>query len=274
VQTIFSGTPIFNQPVNHDYDTILIWLNPVALISVYPSQPGQLAFNGYGYDEADTNLQGPDVLPVPVGCLNGHFPSADCQQFAGELSRSWANGQQMFGTGQVPALTAADYAQIVSLDPLANPSYVFSPSQTYPNTTTDRRYTLSGDNAVIFSYFNYVQPPPGQQPEKTVLTNVYTNLDSLGQNSSSSYSEAFGVDSNFSGGSFLSGISVDINASQTLNWTNTAGTTVTSTNTQTDTATIVDPVCNGTIVCSPVSTAPVQWNVYQDNIYGSFEFQP
>jgi hypothetical protein len=99
-------------------------------------------------------------------------------------------------------------------------------------------------------------------------------MDASGQSTISSYSEAFGIDTKFSGGAFFGDLTVDIGTTQTFTWTNTAGTSVSNTNTQTDTATIVDPACTGTTVCVPQSTAPIQWNVFQDNIYGTFEFQP
>jgi hypothetical protein len=274
IQNTYAGTPVFNMPVNHNYDQILVWLNPIARISVLPNQVGQLQFNGYGYDEADNNVLGLDILPVPVGCLNGAFPAANCQQYSTELSRSWANGQQVFASGQGPALTQADLTSIASIDPFSKTTYVFSPTTNYPSTTTDGRFTLSGGVNGAYDYFSYAQANPGQSPGRTVLTNVYTNMDASGQSTISSYSEAFGIDTKFSGGAFFGDLTVDIGTTQTFTWTNTAGTSVSNTNTQTDTATIVDPACTGTTVCVPQSTAPIQWNVFQDNIYGTFEFQP
>jgi hypothetical protein len=274
VQNTYAGTPVFNMPINHNYDQILVWLNPITLISVLPNQHGQIQFNGYAYDEADSNVIGLDIVPIPLGCLNGGFPATNCQQYSGELNRSWANGQQVFAQGQGPALTQADLNNIASVDPLSNANYVFTPTSSYPNTTKDGRFTLSGGVNGVYDYFSYTQANPGQSPGRTVLTNTYTNMDASGQSSTSSYQEAFGVDTKFSGGTFFGDLTIDIGTTQTFTWTNTAGTSVNNTNTQTDTATIVDPACTGTTVCVPQSTAPIQWNVFQDNIYGTFEFQP
>jgi hypothetical protein len=275
VQNTYAGTPVFNMPIAHDYDSVLLWLNPVTILTVFPSQPAgqQIQFNGYGYDEADTNVQGPDILSIPIGCLNGDFAAANCQQYATELNRSWASSQ-IFPSGQGPALTATDYAQIVSVDPFTNANYVFTPVQGTPITTIGGRFTLSGGPNGTDDYFTYSQAQPGQQPNQYNLANTYTNMSVTGQSSSSGYMQTFGVDASFTGGIFLGDLMVDIGITQTLNWTNTAGTSVTSSNTQTDNAVIKDPACNGTVFCSPASTAPLQWNVYQDNVYGSFEFQP
>jgi hypothetical protein len=275
VQNTYAGTPAFNSPVNHNYDQILIWLNPVLLLSVYPNQVSKgVLFNGYGYDQADTNVQGLDIVPVPVGCLNGAFPAANCNQYTNEFSRSWANGKQVFASGQVPALTQTDLSAIANLDPFSNSNYVFSPNQTYPITTQDGRFTLSGNVNGSYDYFTYSQAQPGQQPNRTMLTNVYTDMSTLGKSTTKTYQEAFGVDQKYEGGSFLGNLVVNIGTTQTFTWTDTVGSSVTNTNTQTDTATIVDPACNGSSVCVPAYTGPIQWNVFQDNIYGTFEFQP
>ena len=39
-----------NNPVNHNYDVIYLWLNPLLNFTVDPSHPAQVVWNGYGYD--------------------------------------------------------------------------------------------------------------------------------------------------------------------------------------------------------------------------------
>lgn len=64
--------------VDHDYDVIKLWLNPVRLFTL--KNNGVVEWDGYGYSSLDTIANGGD-LRVPnmdiqwvyVGCLNGDF---------------------------------------------------------------------------------------------------------------------------------------------------------------------------------------------------------
>src|SRR5579872_1395843 len=99
------GTPNAFSPVNHDYDIIWLWLNPLVIYTAggYPSAPTSpisLQWNGYGYDPADQ--PGVDVYGVYVGYLNGHFgdnPSTDAV-----LARSWQTGL-IWPAGDGPAIS-------------------------------------------------------------------------------------------------------------------------------------------------------------------------
>ena len=90
---ISHGTPTavvngdFTSPVNHDYDVIYVWLNPVVVLSL---APGSVIWNGYGYDATDQN--GMDIVQIPLGYLNGHFGPMPSNLLY-SMSRSWAANQ-------------------------------------------------------------------------------------------------------------------------------------------------------------------------------------
>ena len=60
-----SGTGDYYAPVDHDYDTIWIWVNPALLFTVSTTPGAPVAWNGYGYDTADQNT--PEIVGVSLG---------------------------------------------------------------------------------------------------------------------------------------------------------------------------------------------------------------
>ena len=278
IQNLFTtrlgGTPSAFSPVNHDYDIIWLWLNPAMLFTVYPSLPGfpsVVTWNGYGLDASDQPAM--DIWPIEVGYLNGHFGSLPFED-ASVLSRSWAVNQ-LFPAGQGPGLTSLDFENILRVDPFADSNYqVVLSSTAMPTTTVDGRFTISGATNGSAQSFIYRQPAPGSSPLTQTMTNTYTNTSTLGTTSSFQTQVGFGVEASLSG-EFFAKLSRSLKLSFTLTQTHQSGRSVTATTTQIDTLSITGPPCgSNTPPCAPVYTGPPQFNVYQDNIFGTFMFNP
>jgi hypothetical protein len=111
--------------VDHDYDIILVWLNPVHLFSL--TNGGAVRPDGYGFSSLDQ--PGMHVYQVYAGELNGNLPVRQSTTTA--FARSWAsttNGID-YNTGSGPGLTAQDKVNILLMDPFWN--------CTYKSSTTD-----------------------------------------------------------------------------------------------------------------------------------------
>jgi len=274
------GTGNAFSPVDHTYDIIWVWLNPVALFNIYPSLPSSLTWTGYGYDTDDQPAL--DIYPLYVGNLECAISSSSpsCavwgpfnQSTLNVLARSWAQSTESFPSGQTAALTTADYQTILDADPWGlNPNYVVDPSGN-PPTTPDGRFTISGEVKGVASDFPYAQAGPGSPPITTGYSNGYTETNTLGQSSTYSYQVMFGTDLSFGGSGWLSGLTVDIKDSSTLKWTSVYNSMITDTDTQLDQLQITGPSCTGS-PCNPQYTGPGEFDVYQDNIYGTFMFWP
>jgi hypothetical protein len=265
-----NGTGDAFAPVNHDYDTIWLWLNPLMIYTINPNDPSFLQWNGYGYDNNDVN--GMDIFGVEVGCLNGDY--GPCPSVQTVLARGWVTANEpgmTWPAGEGPGLTSADIANILKADPLTSSSYVL-PSP-LPSTTADGRFTQI---AYPPNPVNYTQAGPGNGGGTTTKYNaVYTDTSSVGAGSSYTFRQAFGTEQQFAGGTFLSQFSVDVKQTDTLTWTNSWQNTLTTTTTLTDALSVTGPGCPQTSPpCVPAYAGPGEFIVYQDNLYGTFMFYP
>lgn len=282
------GVPNVFSPVNHDYDIIWIWVNPVVLFTIpstNTSTSGTIYWNGYGYDYADP-LHEVDVWPVLVGSLNGHFGTSfncngviepiDCQD-AGVLARGWVK-TQTFPSGQSAAITSADYPAILAADPFAqNPGYLVTlASGISPATTTDGRFTQSETNNTAPETIPYKQAgPDSTSGANEMFTEQYSNSTTLGQSATSTFSQEFGVEEKTAGTFFWQSVEFDFKETSTLTWMNSWQNTVTNTSTQTNTLSITGPPCPAPVEpCNPQYTEPHEFATYQDNLYGTFMFWP
>jgi hypothetical protein len=120
-----TGTGDAFNPVNHDYDIIWLWLNPLLIFTVDPNNPANVQANGYGYDPNDpAGANDIDKFPVLVGCLNGHFGA--CPSVANTLARSWVTTNEptvQWPAGDGPGINSNDIAQILKADPFTDPAY-------------------------------------------------------------------------------------------------------------------------------------------------------
>ena len=253
------GVPNAFAPSNHDYDIIWLWLNPVELYNVNTTV-NTIQFTGMGFDGADQPDL--DVYPVYVGTLNGHFAMTAADQTA--LGRAWASSQ-WFPAGDGPALTATDYANILAVDPFTNPNYAFNVNGgVSPATTTDSRFSIASGSANDFIY------KPGS-PTVT-LTNTYSNSAVTGQGSSYQTQRTFGIDTQFKGSLWLSSFSADLKLSNTVTSVHSQTNQTTKTN-QAISSLSISPPC-AAIQCTPAYTGFSEFDVYQDNLFGTFMFYP
>jgi hypothetical protein len=264
-----TGTGNAFSPVDHDYDIIWLWLNPLVVFS-FTTGPTVLQWNGYAYDPADPAVA-MDVYPVSVGYLNGHFgPNVSV---ANVLARSWAT-DEVWPAGNGPGLTAADESTILGADPFSNSSYTFTLAPgVNPPTTVDGRFELAG-STLSPTTFDYVQCEPGGGDCLTqTYTNTYQNTTTTGQQTSRTVQQEFALEEDASTSFFAASVKVVIKDSSTLTWTSTWQSTITNTSTQTDELTIASPPCSGD-PCNPSYAGPGEFDVYTDNLYGTFVFIP
>jgi hypothetical protein len=269
------GTPTFS-PVNHDYDLIALWVNPLLIFTVNPNAPSNIQWNGYGYDSNDpTGNAGPDIEYIPVGWLNGHFGSSPAVATilarswvtTYEPSISWPNGPGITCSNGVftPGCNSGDIQQILAADPFTSSTYFAQQfGSSPPSTTADHRFTEENFRP---NPINYIQ---GGVTTGFDLT--YANTQSVSQGASTTFTETFGTDRSFSSG-LLAIFTEDFKITNTFTWTNTWLNTVTSTQTLSRALSITPPSCTGE-PCSPLYTGPGDFLVYYDNLYGTFSFVP
>lgn len=145
--------------LDHDWDVLEIWLNPVTLVTL--GNGGVTSWSGYGFNSGDSSAPNDmDVDRVNLGCLNGHwnassFPSGlgpsdlaqAVQQYCGSqtygytnpTTGQWTNGPflrtwaqtQTFDSPDTPpspqptnynnaSLSPADFQAISQMDPWYN----------------------------------------------------------------------------------------------------------------------------------------------------------
>jgi probable HAF family extracellular repeat protein len=273
------GIPNVYSPVNHDYDIIWLWLNPVTIFTLpntnIPAAP--VIWNGYGYDLNDP-FQDVDIWPIYVGYLNGDFGPLSAQD-ANALSRSWVT-TQTFGPGQGPGITSADYPNILKADPFAdnpydaNSGYILTlVPGAIPATSTDGRFTASNIANTTPQSIPYAQAPLGSttgEQETYQLTNQTSTTAT--QTSDYTYMVGYGVDASIGYGLFAN---LDFKNNWSFTWENISQTQNINTSTQTSTAQITGPPCPATTApCNPDYTEPHGFVAYLDNLYGTLMFWP
>jgi len=281
VQNKTTGTPNAFSPVDHDYDLVWLWLNPITTFTYSPSSPKNIQWTGYGYDMADQPAM--DIWPVLLGYLNGDFgclaidTSCDPED-AGELARSWVNknNPQIWPSGEQPGLTSADLTNIAKADPWgADPNYTVVLGDYNPPTTTDGRFTIAPVNGSNSQSFDYKQAGPGNG---SGLTQTYTdeNTTTTTNSSGSTYTfqEAFGLEEKVAGTFFWQTVQYDFKQSSTFTWTHSFLLTTNNITDSTDTLSITGPPCPAPPPgpCNPAYSGFPEFDVYQDNFFGSFMF--
>jgi hypothetical protein len=254
-----------NTTIDHDYDSVTLWLNPVALYYVGPGQGTATAVTllGFASDSSDTNVVGMDTATVLMGYLNGHFPMP--AGLATQLARGWAN------KGQTPpadgvGLTAADFAQILKADPYMDSTYPFNYANGYGGTRTspDGRYTLVSTSAGNPSSFSY-----GDNITTNTLTFAYTNVSTATSTASNQQTVGYGLSLSLQVGSAANNFKATLANSNTQTWTHTTSSSVTTSTVITNALTLAPPCTQpGCYTSYPTI------EVFQDNLYGTFMFFP
>ena len=259
--------------VDHDYDIIWVWLNPVALFTL--TNNGVVQWNGYGYSTLDQPAM--DVIGVYVGCLNGVFSQTYCNsQYQTPFARNWASVED-WPSGQGPGLTSSDLQNILAADPYGQCTGASAVGASVCPSPDSTRFTLT-----LNQDMQYQQPPPGGQPFTTQYQESYTNASSTETSYKQTHSQLFGLERTFSGTPFGIGFDLTISITRTLQSTHQASTKFQTTNTSTATASITGPPCNVVSnACSPAYPpnpldygSAIQFNLYQDNVFGGFLFIP
>jgi hypothetical protein len=281
------GTANAFSPVNHDYDRIWLWLNPVVILTVDPTSQ-TVTWDGYGVDAADQSVTVMDIWNVQVGYLNGHFGPLDPGD-AQVLARNWAVGYLTWPSGEGPGLTQADFDQILLADPFAaNSSYAVTvPAGS--NTTADGRFSLvtvtscssgsncssgSGNSSGMSTTFDYQQADPGETALTQSLTTSYTTSSTQSSSTTVTTTQAYGIDLSFTGSAFLASLSADFKDTQTLTSIQQTSGSITNSESVGAMLSITGPPCSGVnFPCNPTYNGiPSEFDVYQDNIYGTFMF--
>lgn len=276
-----TGTPNDFSPVDHDYDMVWLWLNPITTYIYNPANPNFPEWTGFGYDMSDQPAM--DLWPVLLGYLNGDFGclaiDATCDaEDAQVLARSWvANyNPQTWPAGEGPGLTAADLANIAKADPWgANPSYAVVLGTASPPTTTDGRFTIAPINGSNSQSFDYKQAGPGNG---SGLTQTYTNENTVTNTVSTgntyTFQEAFGLEEKVGGSFFWQSVQYDFKQTSTFEWDHSFLQTSNNISDSTDSLSITGPPCPAAPPgpCNPQYTSVPEFDVYQDNLFGSFMF--
>jgi hypothetical protein len=281
--------------VDHDYDIIQVWLNPVRIYTLtnYGASAGGSVIepNGYGYSTLDQ--PGTDVYGVYAGELNGDLPVRSSTTMA--FGRAWASSENWL-EGQGPALTAQDQQNILKMDPYWDCTY----ESPWTNTGTaacakppsPTRFTESGGD----QNFPYTQPEVGDSPSFQTYTLSYTNTDTQGTDVTATESQTFGIENAFNGKVFGLGFTKTLTQSWTTTETYETSSQFTTSNTTTATATIWQPPCNvvdgvcspvyppanayNPVTCAAITTLPSafgqgdEFYIYQDNLFGTFLMEP
>jgi hypothetical protein len=224
--------------IDHDYDQILVWVNPVAEFTL--TGPNSAQWN-YAFDQRDPANE-MDVVPLYVTWLKN--PSTIPAGVASTIARTWASNN---ADGSGPGLTTADFAAILARDPFAN-------GQTTIDST---RFDLEAGHT-----FFYVPPPCGGQPDTQTYKESYQMTSNTGTTATDTYSVSY---SESSQPSFLNWLQSNFTASQTLTWTNKWGHQTTQGSGEFANLSITGPGD-----CTYAGKTDAQ--VYQDNVYGTYLF--
>jgi hypothetical protein len=249
VSNIYSGLEPANVAgLDHDNDIILVWLNPALDCVSEPAWtvlPIPAATECIIYDPmmapGDPDNPLPDIVQLPVGELNGDYSLQSLNV-------------DTYTILQNHGITSAEYLTIAKNDPYWDCNSSTSCVQTAGTVigTNFQRFDLQ-TNAQVIDFGNnggtYVYPV------------VYQETSTQGEASSYSYS----ITNSFTGSeAFIGNISELLKSTQT--WTNKWAETTTTMVGQTATATIAEPLSG--------YSGTSQFEVYKDNIYGTFMFYP
>jgi hypothetical protein len=236
--------------IDHGNDVIYVWVNPQVWYTMYPTGvagPTPLYWNGYTYDETDDS-NNMEVIPLRLTWLLN--PSTIPAGLQGRLLRAWAP-KNTDGTG--PGLTTQDYLNIAAADPFSNPKYVVTIGSD-GKTTTDDRFTQTTNGELYYE--------PGYND---VYNWMYTTTDTEGQGGKTTYVQSFAIEVKNSA-DWIADISFDWKESTTFTWIDQWNSLMTQMMSQSNTVSITGPT-------APY-TGPEEFNVYQDNVYGTFMVNP
>lgn len=241
--------PAMTPGLNHDNDIVLLWINgsldcqtedswqPNPNYTTYPAQANCILYDtAMAPGDPDDPLM--DVVQLPVGWLNGDYAMP-------------SNVQSVLTNH---GITSANYQDIMNADPYYSCRDSISCVQTIGANST--RFTLATTGTPI-DFENL-----GNTTKYTVQ---YATTSSQGQGATDTHSVAFSKSGN---SNFFGVLSLTLKNQTTLTWTNKWSKTTTNMVGQSAAVNIAEP---------PPSinyNGPVQFAVYQDNVYGTFMCYP
>jgi hypothetical protein len=230
--------------VDHDYDTVYVWVNAAVQLAFNGNIVG---FGGYNWDARDP-ITGMDVVPLTVGELRGtQTIPADVRA---RLNRTWDSS--------LGALTSVDLLAIAETDPFyANPSY-------NPNSDPHHRFDLPNGLDLII---NYVPEPAGGQPTGETYTSQYSTTSEAGQTATQTFTTSYAFEGTASA-AFILALGGSVTVSGQYTSTNEFSGTISSGTVQSANFTIYPPLSTDNY------TGPTAIQVWKDNIYGTFMFYP
>jgi hypothetical protein len=243
--------PLTGPALAHANDIVYVWVNPNLWYTITPpSSPGPspLQWNGYTYDLRDDS-NNMEVIPLRLSELQN--PSTIDSYTLGRLERAWAQGNT---DGSAPGITDQDLLNIAAADPFSNPNYVVTIGPD-GKTTTDSRFTQTTNGELWYL--------PG---ETNAYNWSYTTTDTEGQGGKTTYSDGFALEEKYEADWFVDNLTYDWKQSTTFTWIDQWTSTRTQMTGQMATVSITGPT--GTY------TGPDEFNVYQDNVYGTFMVNP
>jgi hypothetical protein len=258
--------------VDHDFDLIYIWLNPIQLFGLTTSNPTNIQFMGYRFDLNDpVSFSGElDVVVLQVAQLKN--PALIDQGTLNQLARTWAPS---LADGSGPGLTSTDLLAIAAADPFSDPTYQITITPTSFPCSTDGRFCAVQS---VVSDVPYTQPAPGGQPTTTKFSQAYESIAKQGQGSKDTHTTGISFDANLTNG-FLSlfNMNIKLTTSEMLTMTNSFSQTTTNTTNQSVNVSVTGPACvvpTGSTTCNPAYTGATAFNVFEDTIYRAFMFNP
>lgn len=233
--------------VDHDYDLIYIWFNPVANVTIPQNISNALIWTGYSYDPADQNSVGmPDIIGIPVICLKNPYLAASCSRYGTFTDRTWDKS----GQGK---LTLSDYANILKSDP-----FVLDPNYN-PQTDSALRYNVQSGTV------QYSVPAPGQGAQQYSSTLTISNETKAASTISNAYNVGFTLDTAFFA-SFITHIAQDLKTSVSRSWTDKSSVANMGTIASQASYTVTTPSASDNYL------GPITFNAWLDNIYQTFMF--
>jgi hypothetical protein len=240
--TISLAGPLSSQVgVDHNFDRVLVWLNPQANLAVGPVTD-TLLWSGYSVDTRDNFFPGDmDVVPVAIYCLQNPL-IADCPANSSRFARGW---DSILG-----GLNAADFQSIANADPfILNPAYDPNSDTSYrfqnvPGLDLDYSPAPPGDGAITTGGMIAVQQIGTASLTTTDTREISTSIDA--------------VVSAVAGDDFKS--------TSSTTWSNKVGSQQSLTTGQSAQYSITGPLATDDY------TGPTGFQVWQDVVYGTFAF--
>jgi len=249
--------------LDHDEDIIWVWLNPAIGLNI-DSTGTNFTWTGFAFDQNDP-AGTTDIIGIPVKYLNGHAPLPS--NIADVLARRWAPRTLctsadpacgLDGTKD-PGLDASDLAAILRADPFSNPAYVINvPSG--GSCTGDGRFCRTTNPNLQYS-----PPPPGGQPVTQMYSIQHQATATEGQGATDTRSVSIGTQGDLHVNFFIK-FTAKLMATDTMTFVNKWNAMSSSQVGQTASATVTGPSSADNY------TGPVEFDIFQDNIYGTFMF--